>query len=729
MCDESARPYPLPENEEDRLLALEEYHLLDTPPEQSFERLTGLASRLFNVPIVLISLIERDRQFFKSHVGLNICETSREVSFCTHAIMRDDILVVPDATKDPRFSSNPLVLGPPFIRFYAGKPLATPSGVKLGTVCLIDTKPRFSFTEQDHEHLSDIASLVMEHMETRRLDFIRSVNQARFESIARTSADAILFSNSQSLITFWNRSAERIFGYEEAEILNHSTELLIPDSWLPLYKAEVERLRHGEQLQLADRIVELSGLRKDGTEFPAEFSLSVWREGAKSNAGAIIRDITERKEHEDRLFRLASLDPLTDLPNRGAWRERLGETLDAGKPCTVLLLDLDHFKETNDTHGHSVGDAVLKEVAARLLSTCSDANMVARLGGDEFVILYDGSEDRRAWMIAAQILSALCEPYAFSGQKAEIGVSIGIAFAPRHSQRPDELMGAADLALYRAKAAGKGQFTIFEPALRDVAVARRAFEEELRRAFVRQEFELFYQPQFSADSLRLTGAEALIRWNHPERGLLSPASFIDILGQKQTAPEIGDWILRTACRQAAKWRERQTGFRIGVNLFEVQFRQGNLLENVRTILSETDLPAEALELELVENILLHNDRDTLRLLNALRTLGVGLAFDDYGTGFASLSFLKRYPVSRLKIDRTFVRDVDSDPEDEAVVRAILYLGRSFGMEVIAEGVETETQLALLRKHGCGEVQGYLFGHPVPAGEFEARFLAGSAEQE
>ena len=722
--ENNSAQYPLPDNEEERLVALQEYQLLDTPPEQSFERLTGLASRLFNVPIVLISLIERERQFFKSHIGLDICETSREVSFCTHAIMRDDVLVVPDATKDQRFSTNPLVLGPPFIRFYAGKPLVTPSGMKLGTVCLIDTKPRFSFNDDDRKHLSDIASLVMEHMETRRLDLVRSISQARFENIARTSADAIIFSNSESQITFWNHSAERIFGYKADEVLNHSTDILIPDSWLPLYEAEVERLQTGEQLQLADRVVELSGLRKDGTEFPAEFSLSTWWEGPSVNAGAIIRDITERKENEERLFRLASLDPLTDLPNRGAWRECLMNVLQASEPCTVMLLDLDLFKEINDTLGHAFGDEVLKEVATRLRTICKEARMIARLGGDEFIILYPGNDARRASALASEIIATIKTPYDFAGQHAEIGVSIGISFSPQHSLRADELMGAADLALYRAKAAGKGQFEIFVPALREVAVARRAFEQELRQAFERKEFELFYQPQFSAETRELTGAEALIRWHHPHRGLLSPASFIDVLSQKPSAPEIGEWILRTASSQAARWRKQRKDFRIGVNLFAVQFRHGNLVQVVRKVLDETGLPGEAVELEIVENILLHDEPDTLRLLNDLRTLGVGLAFDDYGTGFASLSILKRYPVSRLKIDRTFIRDVDTNPEDEAVVRAILYLGRSFGMNVIAEGVETEAQLSFLQKSGCQEVQGYLLGRPVPSAEFEERFLSG-----
>ncbi|MFD2238170.1 sensor domain-containing diguanylate cyclase [Aureimonas populi] len=332
---------------------------------------------------MLVSLIERNRQFFKVHVGLDICETSREVSFCAHAIVQNDILFIPDATKDPRFSSNPLVLGPPFIRFYAGKPLVTPTSEKLGTVCLIDSKPRPEFTAEDRKNLTDLAALVMDRMEIRRLEYVRTVSQARFENIAATSPDAIICSNSEGEIIFWNRSAERLFGYSAAEMAERSSEVLIPDSWRRIYEAELDRLQHGEQMELADRTIELSSLRKDGSECPAEFSLSTWQKGNGTSVGAIVRDITERRQNEERLFRLAAIDALTDLPNRGAWRECLAKRLAAEKPATVLLLDLDGFKDVNDTLGHSAGDSVIKDVAMRLKAACENAIMVARLGGDD----------------------------------------------------------------------------------------------------------------------------------------------------------------------------------------------------------------------------------------------------------------------------------------------------------------------------------------------------------
>ncbi len=715
-------PFPLPANEDARISALADFHLMDTPPEEEFDRLAELAARLFKVPTVLISLIGNDRQFFKARVGFDPCETSREISFCAHAIMQDDILFIPDALKDERFAKNALVLGTPFIRFYAGKPLVTPTGEKIGTVCLIDSQPHQTFSAEDRKNLSDIAALVMDRMEMRRLEIARDVSQTRFENIASTSPDAIICYNDREEITFWNRAAEKLFGFTAQEAANRNVQIIVPVSLQPIYQSELQRLRNGEHLALEDGVIELSGLRKDGSEFPSELSLSTWREGNTNSVGIIVRDITERKQNEERLFRLACLDPLTDLPNRAAWRDRLKVTLAAGTPASLLLLDLDRFKEVNDTLGHSAGDAVLREAGARLKAGCPEAIMVARLGGDEFVALLPGNHPQTATEMADRLIDAIGAPYEFAGQRIEIGVSVGIALTPDHSQRDDELLGSADLALYKAKAAGRGRSEMFEKSFREVAIARRAFELELRQAFEHGEFELYYQPQLHTQTGAISGAETLIRWNHPTRGLLSPVSFIDVLSQKPSAPAIGEWILRTACAQAVGWQQSIPNFRIGVNLFEAQLRTGQLSHVVEKALADTGLPAASLELEIVENILLRNDDSTLRLLQELRSLGVGLAFDDYGTGFASLSLLKRYPVTRLKIDRSFIRDVTTDPEDAAVVKAVIYLGRSFGMEVIAEGVETEDQLQFLKKENCAEVQGYLFGKPMRAAALEARFI-------
>lgn len=723
MMDDAALRPGSPE-ERRRISALNTYHLVDTPPVGDFDRLAALAAKLFNVPIALVSLVTADRQFFKARVGLDVCETSREVSFCAHAIESDGVLFVPDALTDVRFRTNPLVLGPPFIRFYAGKPLIAPGGERLGTVCVIDSQPRPDFNAHDQQLLTDVAGLVMDRMELYRLDHAKSISQARFENIAATSPDAIICSDAEGAVTFWNRAAENLFGYSAVEIAQLPSSVLVPLSWKKVHERELGRLLDGNHMEFANKTVTTTARRKDGSEFPAEISLSTWREGDSMSIGAIVRDVTERMQTEERLYRLATRDPLTDLPNRGAWRERLARALSEEQPVTVLLMDLDGFKEINDTFGHSAGDGVLREVAARLTAHLDHAIMIARLGGDEFVALVPGNGEREGRVCAEKLISILSAPYEPAGHPVEIGVSIGIALGPAHGIAPEDLLGASDLALYKAKSSGKGRYEMFSPALREVAVARRAFERELKAAFEAGEFELFYQPQVGTRDQRLLGAEALIRWHHPIRGLLTPPSFIEVLSNKPSAMRVGEWILRRACEDAANWREHIPEFRISVNLFESQFHSGTLLSTVRDVLADTGTPAAGLELEIVENIVLRNDSATLDTLHALRGIGVGLAFDDYGTGYASLSLLKRYPVSRLKIDRSFIRNVNSDREDAAVVQAIIYLGSSFGLEVIAEGIEHETQLDFLIQNGCKQAQGYLFGQPMPANEFSKLVSSG-----
>lgn len=709
-------------SEEFRLETLDQYRLAATPPEAEFDRLARLAARLFQVPIALVSLVDRDHQFFKAVVGLDVCETSREVSFCAHAILSDDILFVPDATKDPRFCGNPLVLGPPFIRFYAGKPLVAPNGARLGTLCLIDNKPRPVFPEQDRKHLSDLAALVMERMELRRLDHARTVSEARFQGLAAASPDAIVFADEAGSVSYWSPSAATLFGYSAAEMIGQPARTLIVASSRAAYDAELSSFTEGPPSCTVGSDLDLQMQRKDGSTFPSSVALASWREGGVRNVSTIIRDMTERRRSETRLSRLATLDPLTLLPNRRAWHAGLDLRLRDGTPSTLLLVGIDGFRDVNDTLGHAAGDLMLKRVAERLVARCADAIMVARLVGDEFAVLVTGEQVRKAQALAADLLRVLAEPYDLNGHLYDSSASIGIALLPRHGTRTEDVLGAAHLALSRAKAAGGGTCEMFQPTLRDAAVARRAFEVELRTAFETGAFELFYQPQVRMDDQSLIGAEALMRWNHPERGLLTPAAFMEVLSRKPSAEVVGEWVLRTACRTAAAWRQQVPGFRIGVNLFEAQMRSGRLLDSVWQILAETGLPPEALELELVETLILEGEGSTLTQLHDLRALGVGLAFDDYGTGFASLSLLKQLPVSRLKVDRSFVRNVNTDPENAALVRAVLDLGRSFGLDVIAEGVESAAQAAFLRDIHCRGAQGYLFGRPAPAAAFARDFI-------
>ena len=719
------RPAPFHDQEDARLAALSEYGLSADDEQIDVTPLLRLARSLFSVPTVLVSLVERHRQIFVARLGLDVCETDRNVSFCAHALERTDALFVADASLDPRFCDNPLVTGEPRIRFYAGHPLITPTGQCIGTLCLIDSRPRSRFDADDRENLKQLAELVLDKLELLRLGRAQKEGRDRFEQIASTSPDGIVCADHEGRVTFWNSAAEQLFGYEPREALGRGIDLIVPDRMRGGHGGGLKRVAEGGAPKLVGTTVELPAQRRNGSEFPIELSLSMWREGGAASFGAIMRDISERRAHEERLHRLAHLDALTELPNRTVLRRRLEEIVASERPAAVLAVDLDGFKAVNDTLGHSAGDRVLVEVAARLVACMESTATVARLGGDEFaVILPDENDPMGVARVTDSIAESLAKPFMVEGREMHLGASVGAALFPLHGLHAEDLLSAADLALYAAKDDGRQCRRFFEPGLRQAAVLKQSQDSELRHAVERGEFELFYQPQVRATDGALVGAEALLRWRHPERGLLSPAAFLPALETGVLAADVGTWILRTACRQAAEWRRGSCpDFRMGVNLFGVQFRSGDLAATVRDVLRETHLPPSSLELEITENIILQHDEAMITPLRELRDEGVCIAFDDYGTGYASLSLLKRYPLTRLKVDQTFVRDMCESPTDAAIVRAVIQLGKAFNLEVIAEGVETEQQRAMLARKGCDELQGYLFGRPVSRDDFNAFFRA------
>ncbi len=434
----------------------------------------------------------------------------------------------------------------------------------------------------------------------------------------------------------------------------------------------------------------------------------------------------ERARLMETLRRQAETDGLTGLSNRrglALTMARLAAAPDA--PAAALMIDLDGFKKVNDTLGHEAGDALIRQAGARLRACLAGDGLVARMGGDEFAVLLPGCDEAAAVTVAETILHSLSEPFPVDGQPLHIGASIGIALSPVHGPLTDALLACADMALYEAKRGGRHCHRVFTPALRDATLSWTARQQELPRALAAREFEVFYQPQVRLADRRIVGAEALIRWRHPRLGLLAPAAFLAPLEASRLAAPVGRFVLREACAQAAAWhRAGAADLRVGVNLFGAQFHSASLVDEVRAALAESGLPASSLELEITETIILQHDEALIAPLRALRDLGIGLAFDDYGTGYASLSLLKRFPLTRLKIDRSFVQGMEGSGQDQAVkdraiVRSVLTLGRSFDLSVIAEGVETEAMAGQLSAEGCAEAQGYLFGRPMPAAAFAA----------
>lgn len=704
-------------DEATRLATLSEYGLDHGLCDPGLNNLLNLAANVFNVLIVPVSLIEEQRQLLAAGLGISVCETSCEASFCAHAILRRKIMVIPDA----RFKDNPMVTGTPHIRFYTGIPLRTLSGYAIGTLCIIDLKPRRTLSARDEHNMQDLAALVMDRLEMRRLELARNASQVRFENIANTSPDSIICVNDKGIITFWNASAEKMLDYSRAQITGNNIDTIVPKTFIEKFNAVVS----DKEALIKGVTVELNVQSRSGALIPVELSVSMWADDFTVSYGAILRDITKRRRNEERLFLLAHMDPLTGLANRTLLTSSLEQALKDEPAICVMMVDLDGFKDVNDSLGHARGDEILVSVAKKIQSSVRAGDLVARMGGDEFAVLLPGVSDfKLAAETAERIIHDISQAMIVEEHQINISASVGMVLYPMHGITAQDLLTSADLALYQAKAEGRNCHRVFTREMREIFQAKHAFQLEFIRAYEQREFDVFYQPQVNLITTEIIGAEALLRWRHPQKGLLGPGAFLAALERGPWAERIGDWVVETACRQAAEWCEAGAkNFRISINLFSAQFRSGTLAQKIEQALARTGLDAGSLELEITENIILRYDENMLQPLKVLRDAGIGIAFDDYGTGYASLSMLKNYPVTRLKIDQTFVRAMCDSPPDAAIVRAILYLGKSFGLNVIAEGVETMEQCERLRNKGCEEAQGYLFGHPMMADDFTQQLRA------
>ena len=436
-------------------------------------------------------------------------------------------------------------------------------------------------------------------------------------------------------------------------------------------------------------------------------------------------DITERRRAEAQVAHLAHHDVLTDLPNRALLGDRLEQAVAAikegGRRLALLVLDLDRFKEVNDTLGHPVGDELLKAVAERLRTCVRDTDTIARLGGDEFVIVQRTiSPESDALALAQRILETVAAPYELLGHQVTIGTSIGVAIAPTDGDSRDLLMRNADLALYRAKIEGRSTYRFFQQEMDQKMQERRHFERDLRDALRNGEFVVHYQPLVNAETEEVCGFEALLRWQHPVRGLVPPSAFIPVAEETGLIVQLGEWALRQACTEVAAW---PTNFKIAVNVSAAQFKTRNFLDIVVRTLASTGLTPQRLELEVTESLMLGDDGHTFETLHALQTLGVRIALDDFGTGYSSLSNLRKFPFDKIKIDRSFVSDLSVANVDAlAVVRSVAQLGVSLGMATTAEGVETKEQFDQVRAEGCTEIQGYYICKPCPAADIEHRFI-------
>jgi len=877
-----------------RLETLARYQIMDTAAESRFDEIVELIARICETPMAIISLLDEKRQWFKSRIGLDVSETPRDIAFCRHTIGQEKVFVVHDALADPEFADNPLVTGPPHIRFYAGAPLVTVNGVALGSLAVLDRVPRVLSETQTvalrvlsqqvvaqlelRQHLDSLSEMVAERekaaaklrtahgfLEQRvaeRTAELQRVNASLREAYDRRVQEAQL---SQDIIDSlpgivyvfdhegrfvrWNRNFETVTGYSREEMISaHPLDFFARAEDKAMVAERIgEALRSGsavveadlrtrdgrcipyyfngvrieldgrlcvagmgmditerriaeETLRLRNRaiqasvnaiiITDLEGdieyanpaferitgypvdeavgrncrfLQRDDTEQPGVAALRAaiarreeasallrnyrkdgalfWNDvhiapvrgadGVATHFVGVLNDITEIKHYERELERQASVDALTELASRSVLKERIREGIATAQlmetSVAVGFIDLDNFKFINDSLGHNVGDELLKQVAQRLVACLRGQDTIARYGGDEFAFVLTGQKDEAAIAgLLDRILKTIDRPFQIDGHKFFVSCSIGLSFYPKDGRDADTLLKNADVAMYRAKERGRNNFQFYTPSMNQRVTERLSLESKMRQALAGGEFALHYQPKIDLRTGRIAGTEALIRWNPGHgSGLISPATFIPLAEETGLIVPIGEWVLNTACAHHKTLQEAGLPpMRVAVNISARQFEPRSIVKLVREALLASGLDANLLELELTESLVMQNPEDVIKVLHDLKDMGVHLAIDDFGTGYSSLSYLQRFPVDRLKIDQSFVRDIGKDPNDAIIARAIISLGHSLGLAVVAEGVSSIEQLAFLRENGCDEMQGYLFSRAVPMEELQMMLANG-----
>jgi len=586
---------------------------------------------------------------------------------------------------------------------------------------------RADYDDTDRQHLASLASLAASVLHVHSLAqrsthaFAHVEAQLQHQSqILDQIHESVLTLDPTGYITSWNKGAERLFGYSAVEALGQNILFLYADEDTALHDPFLE---HG------GRLMEVRRRKKSGEVFWASLSLSPLfdaDDGHSIGLIAYLTDITERKQAEERIHHLAYYDALTNLPNRSLLTKLVDQALmvaQRGKALgCVMFIDLNRFKQINDTLGRRIGDELLRRVSLRFRAALRDQDLVARLGGDEFAVgLFDVGQHFEAGIVARKLIESLVEPFLIDGHDLRVGASIGISVYPQDGADAESLLRLADIAMARAKQGGDSEddsIAFYSQDMNQGMQERMRIETGLRHALGHGELLLHYQPKFALDSGRIIGAEALVRWLHPERGLVPPSEFIPLAEATGLVVQVGEWVLEAACAQASIWqRGGLKPFRVAINVAAREFTAA-LPARVKEMLTRYDLSPAWLELEITESTLMHNIERVIGIMDRITALGVALSLDDFGTGYSSLSYLKRFPIDTLKIDRSFTTGIPDDASDCAIASTIISIAQQLNHKVIAEGVETVEQLAFLKNSGCDEVQGYLFSRPLPPDEFE-----------
>jgi diguanylate cyclase (GGDEF)-like protein len=715
----------LPENERERLAALYEYDILDTARDPLFDSLTTLAAQVCDAPIALVSLIDRQRQWFKSNHGLaGISQTPRDVAFCAHTILGGEILEIPDGGQDVRFHDSFLPMGQPQIRFYAGMPLRDGRGFGLGALCVMDYQPR-QLTPSQRLALESLARLAISLLEQRRA--ARKLRESERQATEREHRQKLIADLGQ-----------RALADPDADALMENAVRLVSET-LSFEYCRVLELAHGGLSLVARATVGNPPAGNDtGSRVAALISgpqgpyglREVW----SAVAGRVTTEVTNfvqsvanivgtalaRRRADEQLAYAAQFDTLTGLANRQLFRDRIAQAIARAvrksRPIAVVVLNLDGFKLVNNGHGLTAGDRVLIQVAERLISCVSAYDTVSRLGADEFAIALSNIDHvEEAAPVVQRVLHTLAQPFELEDGETFISATAGVSIFAADGSDAHTLIKNAEVAMHRAREKGRNFYEFFAPEMNQRGLERMRLERGLRRALERGEFLLHYQPKVSATTGKIHGAEALLRWQHPERGLVLPGEFIPILEETGLIVPVGLWVLESACEQIRRWE--RVGIQvecIGINLSARQFLQPNFDVHVRRVIESSGIAPGKIELEITESMLMHDPTQAIQTLGRLKQLGVSLSVDDFGTGYSGLSYLKQLPLDSLKIARNFISNITHDPDDAAIALAIINLAHNLGLRVVAEGVESEAQARFLASHYCDYLQGFFFSLPLDA---------------
>jgi len=754
---------PLPPNETERLLSLRDYDMLDTPADPLFDGIAALAAQICETPIALVSLIDQDRQWFKSNIGLpDIKETQRAVAFCAHAIHGDVLMEVPDAQLDIRFHDNPLVTEHPHVRFYAGMPLHDPQGLCLGTLCVVDQHPKKLSDSQRTalEHLAKLAMSLFEQRKVKQQALERERKQALIADLERLAFTAL---SADALLEHAVVITKEALGFACCKVLALTDDaqhlvLRAADGWPAEHKDQLiatadadtqsaQALAQGAPVVVQDFAAEQYTQSSQAQALGLASGITLLIPGPNGPFGVLAAHATQayavtptatafiqsvanvlgmaltRRQNDEKLAYLAQFDSLTGLPNRHLFRDRMSQAIArasrSDSPIAVLVINLDGFKLINSNHGHSAGDRLLVHVAQRLQSSVRADDSISRRGGDEFgVILSELGRAEDTATVVQKLLAVLAQPFDLDGTEVFITACAGVAMYSADGKDADTLIKHAEIAMQRAKEQGHNSHQFYAPEMNQRVEKRMRLESSLRHALSRGEFLLHYQPKLSVTRERYCGAEALLRWHHPERGLVGPNDFIPILEETGLIVPVGLWVLTTACAQMRAWQNMGIDVpSVAVNLSARQFQQADLVECIRDIIHAAGVSPEKIELEITESMLMHDPQQAARTLHSLKALGVRLSVDDFGTGYSSLAYLKQFPLDALKIDRAFINNIAHDPNDAAITLTIINLAHNLKLKVVAEGVESETQARFLMDHGCDALQGFYFSRPVDAETF------------